>query len=253
MWSLLVFGFLIGMRHAVEPDHVAAVAALATRSRSAMDTFRQGAVWGLGHTLTLFLFGSIVILMDTIVPDALARTLEVAVGIMLVGLGVDVVRRLIRDRFHFHTHRHDDGALHFHAHSHAGESGHDPDHHHHIHSRGFPFRALLVGLMHGMAGSAALMMLTLQTVKSPVAGLLYIAVFGFGSIAGMGVLSLVIAIPLRQTAKGLTWLHNGLQAAIGVATIALGVMLIYETVIENGLFASCSSCPSWLVSAFWNS
>ena len=233
--SLLLLGFLIGMRHAVETDHVAAVASLATRSNSMADTMRQGAAWGLGHTLTLFLFGSIVLILDSVMPERLAHFLELMVGIMLVGLGIDVLRRLIAERVHFHVHHHHDGEVHFHAHSHAGERAHDPKRHHHDHPGGFPLRALLVGLMHGMAGSAALIMLTLQTVHSPWTGLLYIALFGIGSMIGMALLSVVIAIPLRASARGVTWLHNGLQAVVGIATIAIGSVLIYQIAWQQQL------------------
>lgn len=226
--SLLLLGFLIGMRHAVETDHVAAVASLATRSRSIGDTIYQGAAWGLGHTLTLFLFGSVVLVLDLVMPERMAQILEFMVGVMLVGLGFDVMRRLVREKIHFHLHRHRGGEVHFHAHSHAGEESHDPRRHVHDHPEGFPLRALFVGLMHGMAGSAALILLTLQTVQSPLVGLVYIALFGVGSMLGMALLSIVIAIPLRYSARGLTWLHNGLQAVIGLATIGIGTMLIYR-------------------------
>ena len=107
--SLLSLGFLLGMRHALESDHVAAVASLATRSRSMGDTLRQGAVWGAGHTLTLFIFGSLVLLLDTVIPETLARVLEFMVGLMLIGLGIDVLRRQLSERIHFHVHRHADG------------------------------------------------------------------------------------------------------------------------------------------------
>ncbi|HFD80435.1 MAG TPA: urease accessory protein [Gammaproteobacteria bacterium] len=233
-FGLLSLGFLLGMRHALETDHVAAVASLATRSASVRETIRQGAVWGLGHTLTLFAFGSVVLLMDTVMPQRLAQGLELAVGVMLVGLGIDVLRRVIRERIHFHVHRHDDGVRHFHAHSHAGERGH-PELHHHQHVRGFPLRALFVGLMHGMAGSAALILLTLQTVQSPLTGLLYIALFGIGSIAGMAALSAIIAVPLRYSARGLTWLHNGLQLGIGAMTLAIGALVVYRIGFVDGL------------------
>lgn len=228
MMSLLLLGFLIGMRHALEADHVAAVATLATRSPSMSHTLRQGAAWGLGHTLTLFLFGSLVIWLDTVIPAQLARGLELAVGVMLVVLGLDVLRRLGSDRVHFHLHRHGDGTSHFHAHSHAGDRGHDPGHHEHRHIRGFPFRALFVGLMHGMAGSAALILLTLETVRSPWVGMAYILLFGLGSVLGMAVVSVAIAIPLRRSARGLTWLHNSLQALIGAGTVALGIWMIHD-------------------------
>jgi ABC-type nickel/cobalt efflux system permease component RcnA len=219
--TLLLLGFLIGMRHALEADHVAAVATLATRADSFADTIRQGTVWGIGHTITLVLFGSAVIWMDEIMPQQVALALESAVGVMLVILGFDVIRRLVRDRVHFHRHRHGNRS-HFHAHSHAGENGHDDGAHSHSHAQGFPLRALLIGLMHGMAGSAALIILTLETIHSPLQGMLYMLLFGLGSMLGMALLSAVIAIPLRHSARGLTWLHNGLQLVIGVATIMIG-------------------------------
>ena len=227
--SILLLGFMIGMRHAIETDHVAAVASLATSSGSIGDTVRQGAAWGLGHTLALFLFGSVVLVFDAVLPEQLAHTLELLVGVMLIVLGVDVLRRVAREKIHFHTHHHEDGEQHFHAHSHVGECEHEPERHHHAHAEGFPLRALYVGLMHGMAGSAALILLTLQTVESPLSGLIYIALFGLGSMTGMALLSFVIAIPLRHSAKGLTWMHNGLQGVIGVATISIGAFLALQS------------------------
>jgi hypothetical protein len=235
-FSLLSLGFLLGMRHALETDHLAAIASLVTRSGSMGDTIRQGAVWGAGHTLTLFVFGSLVLLLNVAMPENLAQMLEFAVGLMLVGLGIDVLRCLMRDRIHFHVHRHAGGQRHFHAHSHAGERVHAAVHHHHHDNQGrFPLRALFVGVMHGMAGSAALILLTLQSVHSPLTGMVYILLFGVGSIAGMAALSVVIAVPLRYSAAGLTWLHNGLQAVIGVATLAVGGMMAYDIGITGGL------------------
>jgi ABC-type nickel/cobalt efflux system permease component RcnA len=226
--TLLLLGFVIGMRHAVEGDHVAAVASLATRSRSLADTVRQGAAWGLGHTLTLFAFGSVVLVLDLVMPQPMAQILELAVGVMLILLGMDVLRRLVQQRIHFHLHHHSDGEVHFHAHSHNGERIHDVRRHSHEHPEGFPVRALFVGLMHGMAGSAALILLTVQTVQSPLLGLLYILLFGIGSMLGMALLSFAIAIPLSYSARGMTWLHNGLQGVVGVLTIGIGSMLVYE-------------------------
>lgn len=220
------------MRHALEADHIAAVATLATTTNSLNSAIKQGAVWGLGHTIALFLFGSIVIMTDSVMPEQLALGLEFVVGIMLLGLGIDVIRKMVRDKVHFHTHRHGENKQHFHAHKHKNETTHDPKKHQHKHTSPFPRKALFVGLMHGMAGSAALILLTLQTVTSPITGLIYILLFGIGSIVGMAVLSVVIAIPLRHSAKGLTWLHNGLQSIIGIATIGLGASLIYTTGIN---------------------
>ena len=236
--SVLLLGFMIGMRHALDADHVAAVASLATRSQSLSDTVRQGAFWGLGHTAMLFLFGTVVLTLDAVVPERLAHGLEFLVGLMLILLGIGVLRRVIKERIHFHAHRHVNGAIHFHAHSHAGEKGHDPAQHHHDHSRDLPLRALFVGSMHGMAGSAALILLTLQAVDTPGQGLLYIALFGAGSILGMLGLSAVIAIPLCVSGMGqrLTWLHMGLQATIGIVTMAMGTTLAYQIGVTDGFF-----------------
>lgn len=235
MLSVLLLGFLLGMRHAVEADHVAAVASLATRTSSLKDAVRLGATWGLGHTLTLFLFGSIVIFSDSVIPDTMAMSLEFVVGIMLVLLGIDVVRRMRKERIHFHLHKHDDGVKHFHAHSHQGEGVHKKSAHEHSHKKGFHLRSLLVGMMHGMAGSAALIVLTLQTVESPAMGLIYMAIFGFGSIFGMAVLASIIMVPLRHSAKNMTRFYHGFQASIGVATMTLGMFVMYEVGIVEGL------------------
>lgn len=231
MTSILILGFLIGIRHAFEPDHLAAVTAMATGKTSLRQTLRQGAVWGLGHTTTLFLVCGAVIYMETAISDFAARMMEAAVGVLLVGLGAEVIRRMIRDRIHFHAHRHADGEAHFHAHSHK----HDPQQavhprtHDHDHRQGFPLRFFVVGLMHGMAGSAALAVMTAQTTASPWLALGYVALFGVGSMAGMALFSAAISLPLRG-ARSLTWAHNGLQAVIGCLTVGLGAMTVITSV-----------------------
>lgn len=226
--SLLVLGFLIGMRHAVEADHVAAVASLATKNTSLRDTIKHGAVWGLGHTITLFMFGSIALLADTIIPKDLAAFLELSVGIMLILLGADVLYRLYKKRIHFHAHKHHDGIKHFHAHSHAGENNHKKSAHNHKHIKTFPKRALIVGLMHGMAGSAALILITLQSVQYLSTGLIYIGLFGLGSIVGMAILSAIIAVPLCYSSKNLTWAYNSLHIIIAIVTLSIGIMMVNE-------------------------
>ena len=227
--SILALGFLLGMRHATDADHLAAVATLATRSRSVSHTVLQGVAWGTGHTLTLMLFGGAVLVAGTVVPARAAQALELAVGVMLVLLGADALYRLRRSRIHFHAHRHADGVAHFHAHSHRSEGApHDPARHEHPHPRGFPARALLVGMVHGMAGSAALVLLSLEALRSPAWGLLYIAIVGLGSILGMAVLSAAIAVPLRLSSRHLTRAHDGLSAAVGLATLVLGCYIVYR-------------------------
>jgi cytochrome c biogenesis protein CcdA len=229
MLGILGLGFLLGMQHALEADHIAAVSSIAARRTHVGDIVKHGLTWGLGHTLTLFVFAGAAILLGHAIPEHLARPLETAVGIMLVGLGAHVLWRLWRDRVHFHGHGHGDGTVHIHAHSHAGETtaySRAP----HSHAHGFRWRTLLVGLMHGMAGSAALLVLAVSQASSAAAGLGYVALFGIGSMIGMGALSTVIAVPITLSARWLTRVNSGLQGMVGVVTIAIGVMTIVKTV-----------------------
>jgi hypothetical protein len=230
MFGILGLGFLLGMQHALEADHIAAVSSIAARRSHVADIVKHGLTWGLGHTLTLFVFAGAAILLGQAIPQSLSRPIEGAVGIMLVGLGAHVLWRLWRDRVHFHRHGHGDGTVHFHAHSHAGETA-PHVRTAHAHDHGFRWRTLLVGLMHGMAGSAALLVLTVSQASNPVVGLGYVALFGTGSIIGMGALSTVIAVPLAVSARWLTWANRGLQGAVGLATIAIGVTTIVEKVL----------------------
>ena len=230
MFGILGLGFLLGMQHALEADHIAAVSSLAARRTNVADIVKHGLTWGLGHTLTLFVFAGVAILLGHAIPEHVARPLEAAVGVMLIGLGTHVLWRLWRDRVHFHRHSHRDGTTHFHAHSHAHETvRHDRSPHAHEH--GFRWRSLLVGLMHGMAGSAALLVLAVSQAANPVYGLLYVLVFGLGSMFGMGALSSVIAVPLAVSARWLTWVNRGLQGAVGIVTIGIGAVTIYSTVL----------------------
>ncbi|MFW0754110.1 hypothetical protein ACN1C3_05070 [Pseudomonas sp. H11T01] len=227
MGELLILGFLLGMRHSMEADHVAAVATLTTRSRSTREAIWLGAVWGLGHTITLLVVFCLVLSMDGVIPERLAEGLEGVVGVMLILLGLDLIRRMLRERMHFHGHRHGGDVLHFHAHSHAGDCALHSLHHQHPHPRYFPMRALCVGLMHGLAGSAALILLTLGRVSSPMTGLVYVGLFGLGSIGGMALLSLIISVPLHSV-RHISWLWNGLQTLVAVTTLVIGSLLVYQ-------------------------
>jgi hypothetical protein len=218
------------MQHALEADHIAAVSSIAARRSHVADIVKHGLTWGLGHTLTLFVFAGAAILLGHAIPEGVARPIETAVGLMLVGLGTHVLWRLWRDRVHFHRHGHGDGTVHFHAHSHAGETA-PHTRATHVHDHGFRWRTLLVGLMHGMAGSAALLVLAVTQASSPAVGLGYVALFGVGSMIGMGMLSAVIAVPLAVSARSLTWANRGLQGAVGLATVAIGIMTVVETAL----------------------
>lgn len=247
MITVLFLGFLLGLQHAMEADHLAALASLAARGRSRRSVIRHGFVWGLGHMVTLSTFAGAVIVTERAVGPALAGWLEIAVGAMLMLLGGHLLYRLHRDRVHVHVHRHNDGRVHLHAHSHTGEAAaharsphdhghanHHPRHHPHRHLRrrfgGFPLRSLLVGMMHGLAGSAALVVLAGAALSSPLNGVFYVMVFALGSVAGMVALSLVIAVPIGWTAKSLTSANRGLQFGVGLTSLALGGIVILGVV-----------------------
>jgi hypothetical protein len=228
MFGILGLGFLLGMQHALEADHIAAISSIAARRSGIGDIVKHGLTWGVGHTLTLFVFAGAALPLGHAIPQSVARPPETAVGIMLVGLGAHVLWRLWRDRVHFHKHHHGDGTVHFHAHSHSGEiTPHARSAH--LHDHGFRWRTLLVGLMHGMAGSAALLVLAVSQASSPAAGLGYIALFGVGSMIGMGALSMVIAVPIAISARWLTWANRSLQGAVGVVTIVIGINIFVAT------------------------
>jgi hypothetical protein len=196
--AVLLFGTAFGMLHALEADHLAAVAALAARDGTLRGTVRQGVAWGAGHALTLLAFGGAVLLLGAVIDTRTAAVLEATVGAMLVALGADLLRRLLRER--------------------SAQ----------VSAPRMPMRAVAVGMMHGLAGSAALVLLALEQVGSPLVGGIYILMFGLGSIAGMATLSVAIALPLRLTAARLAVLNRVLQAAIATFSVGLGLQLLYR-------------------------
>jgi cytochrome c biogenesis protein CcdA len=222
---LLGLGFMLGVKHALEADHVAAVASLVTRSSSLKNTVRVASAWGLGHSAVLVLLGSILIALDTTLPEKLARAFEFAVGGMLIVLGIGVLRRLRSKRIHAHLHQHGDGARHVHFHSHEEESSKHPTRHVHDHTAGLLPRAVIVGSVHGLAGSAALILIAVPTMHSAPRALAYLLVFGIGSILGMVLFSVAISLPLQLSARHLSRVSGGLEAALGVTNIAVGVWI----------------------------
>ena len=225
---ILGLGFLVGMQHAFEPDHVAAVSSIAARDTRIADIVKHGLTWGLGHSLTLFSFAGAAIVLDWAIPDILAQPLEAAVGIMVVGLGARVLWRLWRDRVPSHQCGHGIQLIHQHATASCRIGANAKDDRGH----GFRWRSLAVGLMHGMAGSAALLVLTVSRVADPVQGVGYVALFGLGSMMGMGALSSIIAVPLVASARLLTSLHRTLQVAVGLITVGIGATTIYAVVVD---------------------
>ena len=231
MFSILALGLLIGMQHALEADHLAAVSEIAARKTSTRKIISYGAFWGIGHTLTLMGVGGAALYLGLEISLVTSAWIETVVGIMLILLGGNLLVRLIKERIHFHYHCHNAEKFHIHAHSHADEKGtHEKLLHNHEHSNVLPWRTLLIGMIHGMAGSAALLILTTQVVSSPLVGLIYVGLFGLGSVFGMAALSALIAIPLSRSATALTWVNRVIQGGVGVWTLLLGAYVIFQSV-----------------------
>lgn len=226
---MLAVGFLVGVRHAFDADHLAAVATLVVRSPSRRRSLQVGAAWGAGHAVMLLAASLAVLVYGQSQHERLAPYFEMLVGVLLVALGVDVIRRAYAARLHLHGHRHDERTYHYHFHSHAGgvdhaaEAAHD---HAHPSAPGI-LRAMLIGLVHGLAGSAALLVLSVGATGTVWSAVLYVIAFGLGSMLGMAVITLAVSWPLKLCAGRPRWLE-WLSAATGVASIALGAVLLFE-------------------------
>jgi ABC-type nickel/cobalt efflux system permease component RcnA len=220
-YSLLIFGCLIGMQHALEADHLAAVATLSKKRSSHRALILRGSAWGLGHTITLVsICGALMLVGETISPRTEAM-LELGVGLMILLLGANVLFSMWRRRPHIHVHKHSDGEPHLHVHSHESDkANHDHEHH----NLGLK-RALCVGLVHGMAGSAGLLILATAASSIPEA-FGYVIAFGIGSILGMAALSFVASYPLRWIERCANWVSTAAFVSIGVVALGVGGNLI---------------------------
>ena len=223
--SLLALGFVLGLKHAVDADHLAAVSTIASERRSLFRSSLVGALWGLGHTLALMVAGIAVIVLHFQISQRTTQALEFCVGLMLVILGANTLRKLARGGY-VHVHVHEHGG-HRHAHPHVHEGAHQEEPHSH-HGLRFGVRPLFIGIVHGLAGSAALMLVVLTTISSPVVGLLYIVVFGIGSIGGMMVMSTLFALPARFTANRFTRANFALRGLAGLFSLSFGLFMVYE-------------------------
>jgi cytochrome c biogenesis protein CcdA len=235
MTSVLLFGLLMGMRHTFEADHIAAMASLSARTVSLKHAAFQGVIWGVGHTLTLLFFGLLVITLNIQLSEQYSLWLEIIVGVMLIFLGIAVFKDIVKKKLHFHTHKHNDGTVHIHVHSHKNVP---LENHTHQHKNNFPYRALYVGIVHGLAGTSALVVLVLASVDSKIMSFLYISIFGVGSIIGMGLLTLTIAIPLHHAVNKFRRLHISLLSLAGVSAILTGSFLIYHIGVNKGLLVA---------------
>ncbi len=226
--EFLLLGFLVGISHAFEADHLAAIGTLASSGKATPKRLALlGVSWGMGHTTTLFLISLPVILFGVVLTARFAAGLEFAIGIMLIGLGAQVFYKLRKARVHLHVHEHR-GARHFHAHSHAEETlPHSENPHHHTH-RVFSWRAYLIGLAHGAAGTAGLVALAAAATQNAVTALVYILVFGFGSILGMGALTYAASWPLRLAENTAARLLKTVQMATGIVAITVGILVMKD-------------------------
>ena len=258
--SIIVLGFFLGMRHATDADHVVAVTTIVSRQRSIKSAAAIGALWGLGHTVTIFLVGSAIVLFGWVVPSRVGLAMELSVGLMLILLGVLNLSGMLRwltqtftpstSSNHDHIHAHGD-YIHSHPHSHS------PERHGHGETatpvgwldRTFGglglyqlVRPLAVGVVHGLAGSAAIALLVLTTIGVPRWAVIYLLVFGFGTIAGMMLITAAIAIPFATSRARFQHLNRGLSVASGVISVAFGLFIVYQMGFVNGLF---TSRPNW--------
>ncbi len=232
--GVLGLGFFIGLKHAVEGDHLAAVSTIVAERKSVWSSAIVGGLWGLGHTISLVLAGVAVLLLDFKISEQSERILEFGVGVMLLLLGLNVVRKIIKGG-KVHIHKHDHGKHgHVHPHIHLPESDDAPKTHH---GMTFSPRSILIGMVHGLAGSAALMLIVIPTIESKSLGLLYILIFGIGSIGGMIIMSFLVGLPFHLTASRFNRMNALLQGTAGIVSIAFGLIIIYEKGITEGLFA----------------
>jgi len=223
--ALMVFGLLLGMGHALDADHVVAVSTIVSESRSLLRSLLIGVVWGIGHTATLLIVGLFALFFGLNPPPWVAISAEFLVGLILIILGIQILWRYNKKRTHAHYHDHGDG-IHIHFHAHEVTEGHTHEHHG-PHTR----KPLFVGVVHGLAGSGAVMLLVLGTIQDPLAGALYIITFGLGSILGMLAVSALIGLPFLLTAGRFQGLHAGARVVAGLVSIAVGCSISLEPIL----------------------
>ena len=261
VFAVMVLGFFLGMRHATDPDHVIAVTTIVAREKTPSGATVIGAAWGLGHTLTILVVGGGIILFGWVIPPRIGLSMEFSVGLMLIVLGLmnlkGAVRgigasRLMRGAEHQHTHAHSHGDyVHTHVHAHAPEMHpHEPDRTplswlDRQFGKRYSYqlvRPLVVGVVHGLAGSAAVALLVLTTIRDPGWALWYLLVFGFGTIMGMMLMTSVIALPFTRTGHRFGRIDGGLRIASGAISLGFGLFVAYRIGVVGGLFAGN---PQW--------
>ncbi|HEY7029243.1 MAG TPA: hypothetical protein VH438_16630 [Gemmatimonadales bacterium] len=260
--AVAALGFFLGMRHATDADHVIAVTTIVARQRSARSAALIGAVWGLGHTLTILVVGGGIILFSWVIPPRVGLSMEFSVGLMLIILGLMNLTGVLQWMSHRAVNDEAAGVAHSHPHSHGDyvhshHHGHDPERHPHrpeqtpvawldrqLGGSGIYqlIRPLVVGIIHGLAGSAAVALLVLTTIRNPQWSIIYLLIFGLGTVVGMMLMTTLIAVPFALTAQRTTRFNRALRIASGLLSLAFGCFVAYQTGIASGLF---SGNPQW--------
>lgn len=258
--SIIALGFFLGMRHATDPDHVIAVTTIVSRQQSMRHAALIGALWGLGHTITILVVGSAIILFGIVIPTRVGLTMELSVGLMLILLGIMNISGIMRwitetvvsPRHGQHSHPHGHGDY-VHSHPH----GHAPENHGHAEDatpvswmdRTFGrlglyqvVRPLAVGIVHGLAGSAAVALLVLTTIRIPSSAILYLLVFGIGTVAGMMLITTAIAVPFAFSENRFARFNRGLGLVSGLVSLGFGLFIVYQMGFVNRLF---THNPTW--------
>jgi ABC-type nickel/cobalt efflux system permease component RcnA len=220
-FSILALGFTLGLKHALDADHLVAVSTIVSGRRGILGSSVVGGLWGLGHTLSLVVVGLLVIALHIRIPERVAMGMEFTVALMLVILGVNVLRKMREGRGHVHTHAHGGISL-AHGHPHGALSGGK--------------RSVFIGMVHGLAGSAALMLVVLTTIPSPGLAMTYIAVFGFGSVGGMMLMSTLLGLPFALTAGKFESFNSVIRGISGAVSVGFGLFLAWQIGILQGLF-----------------
>ena len=253
--SILLLGFFLGMRHATDSDHVVAVTTIVSRQRSVSSAALTGMFWGIGHSVTLLVVGGAVILFGIVIPERLGLGLEFCVALMLILLGLLNLRSTLRSLRNIKTRVDHDHHHHEHVHLH-GDYVHSHHHGHETESHGHAddavpparldrwfgrlrfyqaLRPVVIGVVHGLAGSAAIALLVVPIIHNPVWAMAYLVIFGIGTIAGMMLITAAIALPVTYSTR-FEFLHQHLGTAAGALSLAFGLFLVYQIGFIDGLF-----------------
>ncbi|MDQ6623834.1 MAG: high-affinity nickel-transport family protein [Verrucomicrobiota bacterium] len=243
--SILLLGFFLGMRHATDSDHVIAVTTIVSRQRRIGEAALTGVFWGIGHSLTLLVVGGAIILFGIVIPERVGMSLEFCVALMLIVLGLFNLRSFPRSlAAHGHPHQHGD-YVHDHSHGHApNEHGHNEDavppaRLDRWFGRSHLYRALrpiVIGIVHGLAGSAAVALLVLPIIRDPVWAMGYLLIFGVGTIAGMMLITAAISVPVAYSAHRFQFFNRWIGVSAGALSLLFGAFLVYQIGFVGGLF-----------------